>query len=64
MMIVEYCPFGSLEKYLRTNRSKFMERIDTQTKMIKDSIRKQRDHTDASAEDNDAPKAQRDRPQG
>ncbi|CAG0901481.1 unnamed protein product [Darwinula stevensoni] len=40
MMIVEYCPFGSLDKYLRANKDYFNDQIDPHINKMEDNIGK------------------------
>ncbi|CAG0900972.1 unnamed protein product [Darwinula stevensoni] len=60
MMIMEYCPFGSLEKYLRANEPNFVDLMDRHTKTLDDSTGRQGHCTDGSAKEDAALKAQRD----
>ncbi|CAG0897217.1 unnamed protein product [Darwinula stevensoni] len=64
MIIVEYCPFGSLEKYTRRNQSYFIDQIDPRTKMINDSIGRQQHDIDDSAKEVAALKSKREGTQG
>ncbi|CAG0903297.1 unnamed protein product, partial [Darwinula stevensoni] len=45
MMIVEYCPFGSLQKYLRANESHFIDQRNPPIKTLNDNTWRQRHHT-------------------
>ena len=46
MLIMEYCPFGCLRKYLKTNQMRFVNRIDRYTQMRNSCDGRQRDQTD------------------
>ncbi|CAG0888866.1 unnamed protein product [Darwinula stevensoni] len=64
MMIMEYCPLGSLEKYLRANEPYFVDLMDRHTKTLDDSTGRQGHCTDDSANEDTALKAQRNGTQG
>lgn len=38
MIIVEYCPFGNIQDFLRRNREKFVDQIDPDTDEIDGNI--------------------------
>ncbi|CAG0899428.1 unnamed protein product [Darwinula stevensoni] len=63
-MIVEYCPFGSLDKFLRANKDGFVNQIDPHTKIINDNIRKQQLPTEDSSSKEAAIEAKREGTQG
>ncbi|CAG0906135.1 unnamed protein product [Darwinula stevensoni] len=60
MMIMEYCPFGSLEKYLRANEPNFIDQIDRHNQTLNDSTGRLEHCTDDSANEDAALEAQRD----
>lgn len=41
MIIVEYCPFGNLKKYLEMNRDHFIDQIDRNTDEIDSTVQAQ-----------------------
>ena len=61
MVIVEYCVYGSLERYLRQHQHYFIDQIDPRTGMINPKIGRERLQSDDVAL---ALEAQRDAPQG
>ncbi|CAG0895803.1 unnamed protein product [Darwinula stevensoni] len=64
MMIVEYCPFGSLDKYLRTNKDYFSDQIDPLINKIEDNIGKQLLHSEYSHSNDTTIEAQSEGTQG
>lgn len=41
MIIVEYCPFGNLKKYLEMNRDYFVDQIDRDSDEITSTVQAQ-----------------------
>lgn len=41
MIIVEYCPFGNMKKYLETNRDYFIDQIDRESDEIDSTVEAQ-----------------------
>ncbi|CAG0902847.1 unnamed protein product [Darwinula stevensoni] len=60
MMIVEYCPFGSLDKYLRANKDYFICQKDPYVNKIYDNIGKQVLLTEDSRSNDTAMEAKKD----
>lgn len=44
MIIVEYCSFGNIKKYLETNRDHFIDQIDRDTDKIDSTIEAAQNH--------------------